>query len=664
MDKSRAKSSEPSRPDLTVTLDALVADEATFLGRISLQRLKTFLEKKAEEGIDTLDFHANGYITDAVLHVLRDVLCNKTKREKYLSTLKVMDLTGCFNITDTGVGWVGDIVLHASNMTKVLLDGCVRVTDAGLAAVQNAKPSLSISVMSTSVCHFNLAYATQGCPLLKDANHSKERTKLPYGQTVIVPHPKVDVSLSEYLSKKKESSRNGRPLCHVKDWNIKNWKLALTEMEHSNPLFDILLPSNPAQVVIPVDAACDPSDARTHIAATITRVLGKETIKPYYKKQHMEIRRHHKRFMDVHRTTKVNMSEEGVITCLTKVLGVYVSRQPLSRSNPYFQVENLGEDSTNNLQIMIGCTFDRGIMPTHPKHDSGESTLVTFLIAPGDVVGFGVEGEWESEYMPKEGSSNFYCIKNDEMILNVIYKYPPRLGMYPFLNMEGKKGEPQIRLCNFVPRPPKKGKVCFEPCSADYLQFNEEGILSLCYDGGGICTNKLPISQQNNSCTLRILKLGEKSKICLGLGRENYAYYKNLGMTDDTLALQGDSGRVFISGKVVQENTEERVWKEGDEVTITVTGFKNDIIKPGETVTVEFSIGGTKVAEAPLRFSSSYGNRCVFMVGLFGKDDQVQILNFCAPHYTQPPVMNQLTMGRRYLLRLSDDGTLMSTNAR
>ncbi|XP_071089006.1 uncharacterized protein [Haliotis cracherodii] len=120
MDKSRGKSSEPSRPDLTVTLDALVADEATFLGRISLQRLKTFLEKKAEEGIDTLDFHANGYITDAVLHVLRDVLCNKTKREKYLSTLKVMDLTGCFNITDTGVGWLGDIVLHAPNMTKVM----------------------------------------------------------------------------------------------------------------------------------------------------------------------------------------------------------------------------------------------------------------------------------------------------------------------------------------------------------------------------------------------------------------------------------------------------------------------------------------------------------------------------------------------------------------
>ncbi|XP_071087235.1 uncharacterized protein [Haliotis cracherodii] len=516
--------------------------------------------------------------------------------------------------------------------------------------------------MATSVAHINRGSGMRGCPLVTDPNNSKEHTKLPYGQTVIVPHPKVDVSLSEYLSKKKESSRNGRPLCHVKDWNIKNWKLALTEMEHSNPLFDILLPSNPAQVLIPIDAACDPSDARTHIAATITRVLGKETCNPFLQQDQMQVMST-EHFMDIHTLQRLDFTLDGKIKNISKsdrVVGVFVSRQPLSRSNHYFEVEVLSQSSKTSL--VMGCMFDVLFSARYPMdmNEQKGGAVEGLEIHPDDVFGFGIDGEWESEYVPREGACSFYLTKNGTRMEDKDIKETPHIGMYPLVTIIGE-GIAEIKLKNLNSPPQslvaqwEKDKKTFEPNYMQNMLCDEEGVLSYAKsykttDQQGCCINLHPITKINNSCTIQLVSQEQKGRLILALGSE-----KGIEWMEGSAGFNLMNGTIIVRSSEIETNTPCKV---GDKVTMVVSGFITDRIQPDQSFKVTVLVNSKEVGSCDVVYRARLGHRCVFQVCMDSDGHQVKVLDYRKPYRSQPSAMDKLTMGRANYINVYDDGTL------
>ncbi|XP_046560363.1 uncharacterized protein LOC124269392 [Haliotis rubra] len=523
--------------------------------------------------------------------------------------------------------------------------------------------------MATSVAHINHGAGMRGCPLVTDPNNSKERTKLQYGQSVIVPHTGVDICLSEYLAKKTRNSRNGALLCHMTDWRIKNRCLGLTEMEHSNPLFDILLPSNPAQVLIPVAAACDLSEARAHIATTITRVLGKEYINPVLRQDQLQaITTDH--FMDIHVLQKIDFTPDGKmknISLSEKVVGVFVSRQPLSRSNTYFEVEVLAHDGTKELGMVLGCMFDVLFSARFPMdvNEQKGGAVEGVEIKPDDVFGFGIEGEWDSEYVPREGACSFFYTKNGTRMEDKAVKETPHIGMYPLVTIIGN-GVAEIKVKNLNSPPQglitqwERDKKTFEQGYLQNMLCDEDGVLSFAKsyktsDLKGLCVNLLPITKANNSCTVQLVKQGQNGHVTIGLGPENLSGEQGIGSTAGSAGFSLTDGMIMVNKSRTETNTPCKV---GDKVTLVVSGFTTDLIQPEQKIKVTVSVNKKEVGSCDLVFTTTLGNRCVFQVSIDNEDNQVQLLNYRKPYMSQPPVMDKLTMGRSNYINVYDDGTL------
>ncbi|KAK7485956.1 hypothetical protein BaRGS_00022822 [Batillaria attramentaria] len=658
MPKAASQDAGHSSADrVEVTFDA---DEAFVNGYIPLDQLEKSLKAllSGKKGIEAINFKANGYCTDAVLKLIGSSLTTALTEN-----LSEINLLGCSLVTDVGLSWLAKILQEDSYVT-VKLDGCSKVTDAGLATLKTACPKSQVSAMATSIVHLRNVGQTKGCPCLSDPNsHSVEEKR--EAQVLIVPL-KTQVSTATYLQSQKAEPRKN--LHYMQHCSLKDWTVNLLEADPQTPLFEHLVAPNLTQVLVPFDASCDPAEVRSHIANTIALVLSKETINPAHPTVETSTASAGS-FFDRYICHKCILTHDGVFRSITnseKVLGMVVSRQPLSRTNPCYQVECLSQTKPEETGLVLGIMHDVLMgdrFPMESKERSG-GAVEGFELEPGAVYGFGVEGEWLSEYVPGE-KAVYYCTKNGEKMEEKKISEKPHIGMYPMLSVLGRQlGE--VRINQFLG--PSESQLSQYEAKKQYwphefshnILFDEDGILSYGdnYKSPGevaLFVTSQEITQKYNSCTIKVLSLGAQGTITLGIGPEDYKLNRQPGWDSNSVALHGDNGDGSVPEKGAQ------LWRVGDTITATVTGFNGDYIQSGETVTVHFAINGKQVTSSTgyqLKYEAPSGVRCVFLIGMHSKGEKVQLCNYRPLHFPQSPRKNMLTMGRSHFMNPMDDGTL------
>ncbi|XP_076445934.1 uncharacterized protein LOC143283637 [Babylonia areolata] len=660
----KKKSTEGQGGGLEVTFDA---EEAFTLGCIPLDKLQAILKGLVDgkKEIHSINFKANGYCTDAVLQCISTTL----KNAKGLGdSLKEINLLGCGLITDSGLCWMASLLqekCHDSHLS-IKLDGCVRITDSGVAMLKMACPNCQLSAMATSIVHLRYLANASGCPLLLDpTSHCLEKEKK--AQLVIIPLKTKD-SLASYLLDKKCSVR--KPLVYLKESQLKDWTLNLLEIDPEMPLFEHLVSPNPTQVLIPFSTSLEPAEVRDHIADTISLVLSKESINPEHPTRSSINYKSSAGFIFPYSSHLCRLSDDGVFQSITDsdgILGMMVSRQPLSRSHPFFEVECLGQSKPAETGFVLGCMHDTLMserFPMESKERSG-GAVEGFELDPGSRFGFGVEGHWLSEYVPSE-SAVFYFTKNGEKMVEKTTSEKPHIGMYPLVSVLGKS-QAAVKIHNFDSVPEEllqdfeEKQQYHTHLFSHNMMFDEEGVLTYLDNRGsagevGVFITGDEISKTNTSCSIRIMDLGQKGTITLGLGPEKYPTGQQPGWKDNSIAFHGDDAKVFHSaGSGVEGNL--RKFKVGDVVTVSVAGFQ-DYIRKGDSVKVTFSINGLKSKEYSMTYNAATGIRCVFMIGMHSAGEKAQLLNYRSLCMPLSPHRDMLTMGRSHYMNIMDDGTL------
>ncbi|PVD34730.1 hypothetical protein C0Q70_06007 [Pomacea canaliculata] len=601
------------------------AEEAFTVGYIPLDRLQKKLKSQCEsysgkKNIVKINFCTNGYCTDAVLWLIGNTLPMEA-----IATLSEINLLGCGLITDVGISWITKF-LRTNSHTLIKLDGCTKITDAGLALLKTACPLAQISAMATSVTHLRQHGYTKGCPLLID-HESYDRETRRNAQVLIIPY-KTQASMAVYLKNQKITPR--QHLHRIQNAIVKDWHLNLLEIDSVNPLFENLVSPNLVQVIIPFDANCEIPEIRKHIGDTISLVLSKERLNPVH--PHLKVQQNNN-FFDVYMYHKCILTADGIFTSLTNtesVIGMVTSRQPLSRSHPYFEVECLTVASEEGTGVVIGVIFDVLMGARFPmeSNETNGGAVEGFQLAAGVRFGFGVEGDWQSEYVPKE-DAEFYWTKNGVKMTEKSVSEKPHIGMYPMLSVLGSQtGE--VKILNFASLPEEiladygRNKQYWSCLFSSNILHDEDGILSyrdnyasLNDVGLFICNRE--ITQRHNSCTIEILDTGTRGTITLGIGPEDYKVNRQPGWDSNSIALHGDNGQVYrgSGGSSISPPGGEFVWKKGDKITATVTNFSGEQIIASDKPTVEFSVNGNV-----------------------------------------SPMKNKVTMGRSHFINPMDDGLL------
>ncbi|XP_070196653.1 uncharacterized protein [Littorina saxatilis] len=666
MSMKRSPTPETEKDWGEVTFDA---EEAFTTGYIPLDKLQAELKAlataKKEAEVKCINFRANGYCTDAVLKCIASSL----NLQGFGANLKEINLLGCSLLTDSGLNWLAQLLNQRTlaSPVSIRLDGCTKVTDCGLATLKASCPDSYLSAMATSVAHNRYLATASGCPMLMDASsHSVEKQKK--AQVLIVPL-KTNTSTARYLPDKSTASR--QPLHYVKEATLKDWTVNLLETDPQTPLFEHLVSPNLTQVIIPFSSTCEPADVRNHIADTISLVLSKETINPKHPSHCASPVG--TGFVYPNLVHFCHLSDDGLFQSMSDsehVLGMIVSRQPLSRSNPIYEVECLGETKPEETGLVVGVMHDilmSDRFPMESKERNG-GAVERFELEPHAVFGIGVEGEWLSEYVPAE-SAEFYFTKNGVKVEAKKSKEKPHIGMYPMLSVLGKS-QASARIKNFQSPPlellqefKKKDQRHYWEFTENMLQ-DENGVISYCdnYNASGhvgLFVTREGISKTNRSCTIKVISLGRRGTIALGVGPEKYPVGQQPGWKENSIAFHGDDGGVYLKSGSKLEVGSER-WKVGDEVKVVVDGFEGDYIRSGDALKISFYLNGkhVKSKQYDLNYTAANGIRCVFLIGMHSTGEKAQLLNYRPMHLPVSPERGQLTMGRSNFINIMDDGTL------
>eukprot|EP00105_Crassostrea_gigas_P044576 XP_019928724.1 PREDICTED: uncharacterized protein LOC105342841 [Crassostrea gigas] len=414
--------------ELSVTMATLTFDkEESFLrGHIPLQKFKKQIELLKWESVEVIDFAGNGYCTDQVIYTIR------TAKRGAFSSLQRINLRGCQLLSDVGLSWLSDIIVGASKLVNVNLDGCCLVSDVGFARLLSVLPAdCHLSVIGTAVCRLSAARdkkvrtgAGSAFPLDEGISDFKQ------GGVLVVPHSSVKSSIAHALGDKAGVSLTS--LHHMTLGLKDGWTINLNEADINNPLLDILVGSKPVQVLIPFDGSADINDVYKHVTEVVSRVILKEPDYPY-----MEIGQHidlfsqkvktEDQFIEVKSVTGHKLDRENSVLenwAVTEtertVKGCFLSRTPLTRSHPYFLIEFIKKEESlpsdteaADIQdeLLIGAVRDVMIPKLSPDPNNNRSMISmtdpkNFVIhsfqlsnvKKGDMFGFGIHGDWDSEY--------------------------------------------------------------------------------------------------------------------------------------------------------------------------------------------------------------------------------------------------------------------------
>uniref|UniRef100_K1PTH6 non-specific serine/threonine protein kinase n=1 Tax=Magallana gigas TaxID=29159 RepID=K1PTH6_MAGGI len=403
----------------TLTFDK---EESFLRGHIPLQKFKKQIELLKWESVEVIDFAGNGYCTDQVIYTIR------TAKRGAFSSLQRINLRGCQLLSDVGLSWLSDIIVGASKLVNVNLDGCCLVSDVGFARLLSVLPAdCHLSVIGTAVCRLSAARdkkvrtgAGSAFPLDEGISDFKQ------GGVLVVPHSSVKSSIAHALGDKAGVSLTS--LHHMTLGLKDGWTINLNEADINNPLLDILVGSKPVQVLIPFDGSADINDVYKHV----TEVVSREPDYPY-----MEIGQHidlfsqkvktEDQFIEVKSVTGHKLDRENSVLenwAVTEtertVKGCFLSRTPLTRSHPYFLIEFIKKEESlpsdteaADIQdeLLIGAVRDVMIPKLSPDPNNNRSMISmtdpkNFVIhsfqlsnvKKGDMFGFGIHGDWDSEY--------------------------------------------------------------------------------------------------------------------------------------------------------------------------------------------------------------------------------------------------------------------------
>lgn len=668
-------------------------EESVLRGQVPLLKFKEYLGTLKLDEVTDIDFSNNGYCTDSVIKVILDY-----KKDTILGNLKSVNLTGCKLVTDHGIRWLAQIIAGAP-VISVNLNSCNKVTDDGLFFVNESlgnsteKTSFpKISVQDTSVKY---ASSIKGkilaghpvFPIVGDVVNHKT------GNVLVVPHPSVKQSLGSCLSGGSGSTGEGPhhyPQVKFED----DWKLNVNEVSMNNPLFDVLARSNPPQVVLPFDASATPKEISAHIRDAITRISMRENGNP-----EMESHRRENNiasfdnaqcFMDKKVVSGHDFDiETGILQ--TKVsksekneLGFYFSRQPFSKSYPYFEIElieykgdlekqmkNVEENSDD--EVFIGCLHEQTFIMRNIKKETGLADGMTFPFKRiGDRYGFGIKGEWQSEYMPGEGCSFYSTINGVEASYDKMSSTEALTtrNYYPLVSIKSLHLA-KVKILHYSPPPKeflsvmKAEKRWISPCYLFNMAISRNGLMSTCAfsnrteDSHYISESRVgTLDTPFTSCTFKVEDPGPQSKVVFGIGKQTHVFGNNKEYLA-FICMDGGVKHGDTTVKLHEVNAKSSV--PNDEIT-----FKWYIEKQDESFegTKEFK---TEVYlneklyceyEYPYTFVGGVPQEIILAKFVTGGVRKIRLMQHL-PLYRAPGVFrDQITLGYLRRVIISDDGTM------
>ncbi|XP_061180809.1 uncharacterized protein LOC133189455 [Saccostrea echinata] len=683
----------------TLTFDK---EESFLRGHIPLQKFKKQIETLKWESLEEIDFSGNGYCTDAVINIIRLV------KKGILSCLQRVDLQGCQILTDVGVKWLSEILESANKLTQVNLDGCCLVSDVGLAHLLGVLPEkCHVSVIGTAVCCLTSArdkhVRTGGGSTLPP---SEETTDFKQGGILVVPHISIKSSIAHILNGNMDVPQTG--LHHVTTYFKDGWSMNINEVTLLHPFFDVLVRSNPIQVVIPFDSSADLNDVSKHVNDVVSKVIMKEPEHPF-----MEVGKFHSpfdgklksgdQFMDVkfvldHKLDLENSVLENwpVTEAEKEVDGCFLSRTFFTKSHPYFQVQFIKKDNAllkfldGELpdELLIGCVRDYYYAKMFAKpgnyynrisRTEAKNVMVHRFslknVKKGDTFGFGIRGEWESEYnagsscklfVTHNGTEVKYEGNPEDLVFNRFYY--PCLAINSHFTCQFKLPHlsPPAELMNTY----KKEQRWIRPCYTDFCVINNTGIISMNKHANKTSDahflSEQPVGTKdtpNTSFTVKVVEDPGDFKIKVGLVVEGYLQNSYTCY----LVLHGHNGEVRCktqgdSVNLVPSPTKLAV---GDEIK-----FQWEIERQPITFhdTKEFPVkilrNGKLLCQTDYTFSFKGGlpeeRVYVFLSSHSTNERRVQLLNY-QPHY-RPPVseFNKITPAIQRGLQIYDDGVLLN----
>ncbi|KAL4230338.1 hypothetical protein ACF0H5_010721 [Mactra antiquata] len=430
---------------------SLTADqqECVLRGYIPLEDfiLKTL---QSDTDITEVNFSGNGYVTDTILHLLYEH--SKTGK---LKNLRNVNLVGCNLVTDYGIRALVKCMKESSQLAsaKIVLEGCHKLTDSTFGMVKelhDQSSAFQCSMVGSALYYqggsdTTTGINTTGCSLI----NSFDATDVNEGHVLIVPHEKSTTSVGEYLcTGKRNEWQTGY---HKTDLDICNWKISLTEVHQSSCLLDNLLAIEHSQVMIPFDANLEPKDIQKHVVTTISRVVAKE---PIWKKMLVNnlqlndtVERQKNDFLDMLNVPGVDFTqtEDGAILKNLGVteddIGAFFSKERITRSNSYIEVSVKGNNQGQS-GLLLGIMYDLLYEDRNPMSSTSDiGGMVDGFEATKDlVIGFGIEGDWLSEYTPGP-SADFYFIENGVKKKSKTNdkNLKPNSSMYPVISVMGKE---------------------------------------------------------------------------------------------------------------------------------------------------------------------------------------------------------------------------------
>ncbi|KAK3777048.1 hypothetical protein RRG08_008898 [Elysia crispata] len=624
------------------------------------------LAKQKKVELTSIDFGKQGYITDALIKTMVQVL-----GKKGLANVARISLEGCSIITDMGLHWLVEGLAENKNKNiMVNINGCTKVGDGGLAALVNCPSVGSIEAMATMVTHLSGAANTKGCPLL--ANNTEKKMETQKESHVLIVPLATKQSLGACLESGKSELR--QPFHHMPVVPMEDWKINITEVERSHVLFSPSTSPNPVHAIITFDASSDLQSLKEEVGNTIAHVISKELVNPKVSLKGKKLIVGSHGFMDTYLWNKCDLTSDGVLRNTSDtpgVIGAVVSKQPLSRSNPYFEVQCLVSGSETGL--ILGVMHDILLtdrFPLDSKERSGGAVDGQEMV-DGAVYGFGVKGTWQSEYVPGE-DAKYYFTKDGEELKDKKTPEDPHIGMYPIVSVMGKNFG-AIKFLNMACPPGPLLKQWedkdqwWTPLFHYNLLYDDSGIVSYMYNykssgSIGLMTFQQAITRFQNTFTIKILKKTEKAIITMGLGPEDYPLNRQPGWDKGSIAFHGDNGKFYIengSGSF-EGSGSPTVWNTGDEITAVVKDFgEAETIQPEDTVVVDFYHNQKLIQTVTHKLAGGKrGVRYVFMLSINGRDTSVKVQNFRPAFFPPPPRMDMLTMGRVNFMNIYDDGRL------
>ncbi|XP_067667740.1 uncharacterized protein [Haliotis asinina] len=240
----------------------------------------------------SLDFTGIEQLTDSLFFLFKSTRSTFPSMEKFI-------VNGCVHLSDQGLAWAAELF---PKLLGAELHGCSKITEKGIYVLaKTCRKLLNLGIVGTAVsklpsklCETKVSQVKiDGCPIIsgcpkfsvnqsvasKDESDSEEYVKLPNYKIVVQRGVDIDVSVTSLLA----GSANRKPspgLMYMKDWlpdprRKQKGKFNILEVPADSPLVDSLLSPGCILVVAYTPTEADPASLHLHLANRVAAALSK-----------------------------------------------------------------------------------------------------------------------------------------------------------------------------------------------------------------------------------------------------------------------------------------------------------------------------------------------------------------------------------------------------